>query len=212
MKAMIIYTAMKKDFIRGLLILLVIPSMLALTLSSVQGQTTYRQVAGSQIKVTGTSNLHDWDMVATNFTTTAAFKTTGGQLQDLTALSFVLPVTNLKSKEELLNTRAYTALKAEQFDKITFKLTKATVIPAQKIIKATGNLTISGVTNPVELQTNYVVNADESITCRGTQTVKMSDYKIKAPSFMMGALKTGDVVTIDMLLKLKKPEQLSTAK
>jgi len=210
MKTMITYTAIKKDFFKSLLILLAIPSMLALTFTSVQGQTLYKQVAGSQIKVNGTSNIHDWDMVATNFTTTATFKTTGGQLQDLTALSFVLPVTNLKSKEDLLNTRAYTALKAEQYDKITFKMTKATVIPVQKIIKATGNLTISGVTNPVELQTSYVVNVDGSITCKGSQTVKMSDYKIKAPSFMMGALKTGDAVTIDMLLKLKPADQLST--
>jgi len=212
MKTVISYTTMKMDFLRGLLILLAIPGMLVLTLTPVLGQTNYRQVAGSQIKVTGTSNLHDWDMVATNFTLAATIKTAGGQLQDLTALSFVLPVNNLKSNEDLLNTRAYNALKAEQFDKITFKLTKATIIPQQKIIKATGNLTISGVTNPVELQTNYVVNADESITCKGSQTIKMSDYKIKAPTFMMGALKTGDVVTIDMLLKLKKADQLSTAK
>jgi len=32
----------------------------------------------------------------------------------------------------------------------------------------------------------------------------MSSHDVKAPSFMMGALKTGDDVTIDILLQLKK--------
>jgi polyisoprenoid-binding protein YceI len=83
-------------------------------------------------------------------------------------------------------------------------LTDATVVPQQKIINATGNLTIAGVSRVITLKTSYVVNADESITCKGTETVKMSNHNIKAPSFMMGALKTGDAVTIDFVLKLKK--------
>jgi polyisoprenoid-binding protein YceI len=103
-----------------------------------------------------------------------------------------------------MDTRTYKALNAEQFKTITFKLTQATVVPQQKIIKAIGNLTIGGVTNEIAIQTAYVLNADETITCKGTKSIKMSDFKIKAPSFMFGALKTGNEVIIDILLKLKK--------
>jgi polyisoprenoid-binding protein YceI len=167
-------------------------------------QTSYKIVSSSHIKVSGTSNLHDWTMVAENFNCEGNFVLKGGALQDVSSLSFVLPVTNLKSKESLMNTRTYKALKSETYPKITFKLTSATVLPQSKTIKATGNLTIAGVTNVVSLLSNYTVNADESITCKGSEVINMTNYKIKAPSFMLGALKVGEKVTIDILLKLKK--------
>ncbi len=170
---------------------------------NMQGQYPYKIVPSSQIKVSGTSNLHDWTMLASSFTCEGNFTVKNGQLQDLSALSFALPVKNLKSKEELMNTRTYKALKADDHNKIIFKLTQASVIPQQKIIKATGNLTIAGVTNQIAMQTAYVLNADESITCKGSKLIKMNDYGIKAPSFMMGALKTGNEVTIDIQLKFK---------
>ncbi|WP_304063459.1 YceI family protein [Pedobacter glucosidilyticus] len=173
-------------------------------LPAVSAQTAYKVSTGSQIKVIGTSNIHDWDMTAINFICDANFTVKGTDVQDVSALSFVLPVKNLKGKEDLLNSRAHKALKEEQFDKIAFKLIDATVIPQQNIIKATGNLTISGVTKKVLIQTTYTVGADESITCRGSKTIKMSEFNIKAPSFMMGALKVADDVTIDILLKLRK--------
>lgn len=166
-------------------------------------QTSYKSIAGSQIKATGTSNLHDWNMLATTFTSEGSLKVRDGELQDISSLSFSLPVTNLKSKEDLLDTRAYKALKTSEFNRITFKLKEATVLPQQKI-KATGDLTIAGVTNEIIIMSTYVMNSDETITFKGAKQIKMSDHKIKAPSFMMGALKTGDDVTIDILLKLKR--------
>jgi polyisoprenoid-binding protein YceI len=139
-------------------------------------------------------------MAASSFNCTASATVKGDQLQDISALSFVLPVTNLKAKEDLMSTRAYKALNQEKYNQITFKLTDAVV--SGKIVKATGNLTISGVTNPVTLQANYAVNGDE-VVFKGSKAIKMSDFKVKAPSFMMGALKTGDEVIIDIALKLK---------
>lgn len=167
------------------------------------GDPSYKIITSSSIKVLGTSNMHDWDMTAVNFTCDGNFNVKNGVLEDVTSLNFSLPVINLKGKESLLNSRAHKALNSEKYKTITFKLTSATVVPGTKVINANGNLTISGVTKPVTLKTNYVVNADQSITCRGSETLKMSTYGVKAPSFMMGALKTGDQVTIDFVLKLK---------
>ena len=184
-----------------------IAMMILITLAfiqSAQAQTAYKLTAGSHIKVSGTSNMHDWDMLSNNFSCQGDFVMKDGDLQDVNSLVFTLPVNNLKSKDKLMDGRAYKALNEEKYKSITFKLTNATVIPQQKIIKATGDLTISGVTKPVTIQTAYVVNADQSITYKGSKSIKMSSHDVKAPSFMMGALKTGDDVTIDILLKLKK--------
>lgn len=168
-----------------------------------QSQTFYKISDGSRITVNGTSNLHAWTMTTGSFSSEASLDLKGQQLQDISALSFSLPVINLKSKEELLNTRAYKALKSSQYSRITFKLTNATVVSSERTIKATGSLTIGGKTNQITIESNYIINGDE-ITIKGSKTLKMSDYNIKAPSFMLGALKTGNEVIIDISLKLKK--------
>ena len=170
---------------------------------TVAAQSVYKVSPNSTIRVIGTSNIHDWEMKANTFTCEGNFELKGNQLLDLKSLSFSLPITNLKSKESLLNTRAYKALKAEQYSKITFKLTSATVVAAQKLIKSTGNLTVGGVTNVVTLNSIYTINADQSLTCKGSKDLKMTDFKIKPPVFMLGALKTADAITIDYVLNLK---------
>jgi hypothetical protein len=199
MKTTTINAGKTMRYFGGMLALVLAISLNAFT---VNDQTPFKSAGGSLIKVNGTSNIHDWSMNASGFNCEGTYVLNGNQLQDVTALTFNLPVTNLKGKEELLNSRAHKALKAEQFNKITFKLTNATVEPQQRIIKANGNLTIAGVTKPVALQTTYTINGDEVI-CKGSKSIKMSEYGIKAPTFMMGALKVADEVTIDLALKLK---------
>ena len=176
----------------------------ALTAQQAKAQTAYTVAPGSQITVEGTSNLHDWTMNASKFSCDGKLMVANGQLKDIAALTFVLPVKNLKSKESLMDTRAYKALNEESFDKMIFRLSDATVVDAQKLVKVTGNLTIAGVTKLVTLQSNYMISGDESITFKASKIIKMSDFKVKAPSFMMGALKTGDDLTINIVLKLKK--------
>ncbi len=187
----------------GMLSTFLLAILLLSSAADVQSQTSYKVISGSHIKVFGTSNLHDWNMTASSFTCEGNFKVKDGELLDISSLSFSLPVTNLKSKDNLMDTRAYKTLKADEFNKITFKLKDASVLPQQKI-RATGSLTIGGVTDEVVLMTSYIINSDQTITCKGSKAIKMSDHKIKAPSFMMGALKTANDVTIDILLKLKK--------
>lgn len=192
-------TSKTKNYLRGILALIFVTSLTAFTIYEA---SPFKNVTGSQIKVNGTSNIHDWVMDASSFTCEGSFVLKGGKLEDLSSLSFSLPVANLKGKENLLNTRAHKALKADQFNKITFKSTDATILPQQKTIKVNGNLTIAGTTRAVTLQANYTVNGNE-ITCKGTEEIKMSNFNIKAPSFMMGALKVADKVTVDFTLKLK---------
>lgn len=163
---------------------------------------TYKAVAGSEIKVIGTSNIHDWTMVATSTTGEAQLTVKGGQLSDITALTFTLPVKNLKGKEDLLNSRAYKAMKADKNPNITYKLSSATV--TGDVIKSTGALTISGVTKEVTLQAKGTENADGTITVTGSRKIKMSEFGVQPPSFMLGALKVADEVTVSFTLKLRK--------
>ena len=174
---------------------------------SLFAQTTFTsRSATSEIKVNGTSNLHDWSMKGTDYVCFAQFtmQSAAAGLVSINGLSLSIPVKSLKSGENLLDTSAYKAMNAEEYTHVNFKMTSSTVTSQggnKYLIKATGQLTISGVAKEVTLTANGVLNADRSLSVSGSQKIKMSDFGIKPPSFMMGALKTGDNLTIDFNIK-----------
>ena len=176
---------------------------------SLRAQDAYRAY-DPDIKVLGTSNLHNWEMEAKDITCSAKFTFAPGAgvlPQSLASLDLVIPVHNLKSGESLMDSRAYNALKADKFGIITFTSSSAVIVPGQKNqfqVKSTGTMTIAGAPRQVLLITACQVNADGSISCSGSQELKMTDYQIKPPSFMLGALRTGDLLTINYSLILKK--------
>lgn len=163
---------------------------------------TYKPTAGSSLKVNGTSNVHDWVMEAQAVPAEVALVVEGTQVKDIKSLTLTLPVRNLKAKDDIMNTRAYKTLKEDANKNITFKMTSGSV--SQNDIKVNGTLTIAGVSKPVALQAKATVNSDGTVTCTGSRKIKMSEYGITPPSFMLGAMKVGDDITINFDLKLKK--------
>lgn len=169
----------------------------------------------ADIKVSGTSNLHDWTMEAKNISFSAAFvfsPDNGNEPKSLTVLKLSVPVRQLKSGKSSMDSRAYTALNEKKYSSIVFEMTAASIIPAQKNqfqVKTTGNLSIAGVTKLVTMDVTGLVNADGTITCKGSEKLKMTDFQIKPPSFMLGTLKTGNELTIDFTVTVKKAEKSS---
>lgn len=160
-------------------------------------------VKSYDMKISGTSNMHDWKMKAKDASINAVWNLQAGKIADLSGLEFSMPVKGLKSESDLMDSRTYSTLKADKHQKINFKLVSADVTQqgGQYLIKATGNLTIAGVTKSVVLMANGVMNNDKLITVTGSKKIKMSEWQIKPPSFMFGAMKVGDEVTIDFNLK-----------
>lgn len=160
------------------------------------------------IKVRGSSNLHDWVMEAKSGTIEASLNLASNvsYLAGIQSLSFNLPVKNLKSTEgNLMDTRAYDALKAEKYPNISFKLLSATPTSNtanKSIFKVTGELTISGATRQIEMTANATKNADGSVIITGSQNLKLTQFGIKPPSFMFGALKVTDNLTVDYTVRL----------
>jgi polyisoprenoid-binding protein YceI len=103
-------------------------------------------------------------------------------------------------------------MKVDQYPKVSYKLTSATVTPVQKgkyTIKATGELTIAGVSQTIVMTINAVTNADNTITCTGSEELKLTDYKIDPPSFMLGAMKVKNDLTIQFNLNYKNSQLLT---
>lgn len=160
-----------------------------------------------KIIVNGTSNIHDWKMQGSKGTTSATFVIQNKVIKSLGFLYFSFPVENLKSEHKVMDKNCYKALKTDVQSSINFLGTSSTIKQVNAttfIIVTKGKLQISEVTKEVELTTTCTVNADNTITCKGSTKVKMTDYKVEPPSVMMGTIVTGDDVTIDYTLTLAK--------
>jgi polyisoprenoid-binding protein YceI len=192
-----------------------IPMLVAICImgfnSSLQAQSVYKLIGSKDnMKLSGTSTLHDWTMNAQTFGGEAQFGFKPGnehELSSIKALTFSLAVVNLKSGESGLDKNAYKALKSSDYQSITYKLTSATISPDKGnkfLIKTHGNLTIAGITKEVTITVYASVNADGTITCTGSEQLNMTDYGVKPPKFMLGAMKTGDTITLDFTLAYRK--------
>jgi len=106
-----------------------------------------------------------------------------------------------------MDNRTYKTIKADAYPQITFKLSDATIAPLQKnkfSVKATGTLTIAGVSRVITIQANGEVKPDNSITVTGQEKLKLTDFNIQPPSFMLGAMKVANDLTIGYTLNFKK--------
>ncbi len=200
---------MKKN-IKQSILLIALSVIGSIGLSQAQSIYKIQETKDVNMKLSGTSTLHNWVMNAQNTTGVAQFGFKGAgdtQLNSLKSLTFSLIVTDLKSGEKGLDKNAYKALKSDQYKDIDYKLTSAIIKPesgGKYLIKTKGNLTIAGVTKEVDMDVYAVINKDGSITCTGSDKLNMTDYSVKPPKFMLGAMKTGDAITLNYTLLYKK--------
>ena len=178
--------------------------------SLAQATYTITDSKSNAMKLSGTSSLHDWEMSASSFAGNGQFVIKDGETKELTALnalSFTLPVRNLKSDKSALDNNAYKALKAGKYENIVYKLSSASVVPDKEgnhLVKTRGKLTIAGVTREVSMDVHCFLNNDLTIRCKGSDKLKMTDYGVKPPTFLLGAMTTGDAVTLNFTMVFKQ--------
>jgi polyisoprenoid-binding protein YceI len=177
----------------------------ALSITAVAQTNYHTQVV--DIKLNGTSNLHDWEMKAVSGTSAASFVITNGKVTSLSRLNFSLPAKNLKSGKSSMDKNTYKALKTDANPNISFVLTSATVVSTggnNYKLNCQGKMSIAGKTNQTELVATGVYNpADKSFTVTGVKKMKMTDYNVKPPTALLGSIRTGNDITISYNLKFK---------
>lgn len=176
-------------------------AFLCLLLSSSFAQEAYT-IQKASVVVSGTSTLHDWEMKADGFTCTSSFLIENNKVLQVKSLSLSIPVQTLKSGKGAMDKNAYSALKVDAHKQITYTITSAKVVGAK--ILTMGNLTIAGVTKPIEIESTCTVAADNTIVCKTSKKFKMTDFKVEPPSFMFGSVTTGDDITLAFDLTFKK--------
>lgn len=179
----------------------------AFTFSIAHAQTKYQSVGGVKLVIEGTSNIHDWDMKSDKGYCSSLFDITQtGTLNGVSYINFTVPAESLKSEHSGMDKNTYKALKTEKYNSISFTASSVNVKAVGAtgyLLTAKGRLTISGVTKEVVLTASGTMNADKSISYTGAYKLKMTDYNVEPPSIMLGAIKTGEFVTVkfDLLLR-----------
>ena len=181
--------------------------ILLFTFSFAFGQGNYRATNFSLV-IKGTSNLHDWQSVAKEVRTSGDMTLVAGVLKSVQSLTVEIPVKMIKSaKGSIMDNKTYDALKANSNPNIVYKLEKVTSLNAKGNaydLNASGYLTIAGNTNKIDLTVQGKVDGDGSITFSGSKKLKMTDYKIKPPTALLGTMTTGDEVEIVFQVTLKQ--------
>lgn len=155
-----------------------------------------------EITLQGSSNIHNWTMKSAGNGLEAYFNIDPDtkQVEGIQPLTLNMPVKNLKSDEGLLNSRAYDALKADKNPNFVFKLVSVTAQGSQ--LNLVGQLTISGNTRDITLPVTVKKNADGSQVLSGSKKIKMTEWGIKPPSYMLGMMKVYDDLTINYVVRL----------
>ncbi|MFD0940241.1 YceI family protein [Pedobacter boryungensis] len=181
-----------------------------LALQTSSAQTVYKIDGGKSATLTvlGTSNVHDWTMVSTAAESQGAFKFNAkDELIGLSTFNLTVAAKSLKSGKSSMDSRTYKSLKADEFPTISYQLksVEITTIQANKFkIQTKGTVAIAGKTEPITMMVTAVVNADKSITCTGSTALKLTDFGIEPPSFMLGAMKVGNDLTVKFNLDYTK--------
>lgn len=157
--------------------------------------------SGSSLKILGTSTLHDWEIVAGDFSGNASITIDEGLKID--DLSFKVKVESLESGKSAMDNNTYEALNAKKYPYINYEFSEVT--SGSKAgdaynLNTKGKLTIAGYTKTITMPVMARVSGNQ-ISFAGKITFNMTDFKVDPPRALMGTIKTGDEVTIDFNIK-----------
>ncbi|HEX2601391.1 MAG TPA: YceI family protein [Gemmatimonadaceae bacterium] len=165
----------------------------------------------SELTVEGTSSMHAWHCKTDKIN--AYVDVDPGYTRDLTkvarpitAVQVNIVVKTLSCGNSQMDRNMYSTLKADANQLIKYTLTgydllSGSVSPTSFGAKTNGTLTIAGETKPIEMKISAERQSDGKAVASGEQTLLLSDFGIKAPSFMFGTLKVGNEVKVKFTLK-----------
>jgi polyisoprenoid-binding protein YceI len=186
----------------------------SLTPAWADAPTVASLASGSRLWLEGNSTIHHYESTATKL----EVRMTGGQAAaslealekmvragEVKGLEVSIPVAAMQSGKNGLDKNMRTALKADKFPNITFRLERYEVSQStgsdSVVIDAHGLLSVAGVEKPIDLRAGGKRDGNV-LRIRGEKDLLMTQFGVKPPTMMMGAVKTSDQVVIRFDLRL----------
>lgn len=168
---------------------------------TVQSQTKFSAKSNISMSVSGTSTMHDWVMKSSTGECTVTFvMDASGNITGVSQMNISIPSKALKSGKGGMDKNAYKALKTDNNPNITATLKSANVTTKDNknyTVKSIIKLTIAGKTLETDLVAQVKKINDNSISVKAEKPLAMKDYDVDPPSFMLGAVKTGNEVVLN---------------
>lgn len=161
----------------------------------------------SKVSVRGTSNLHDWEVGFGKYDVNFSFSNTESGKLSIDNVKAVFSGASVTSDNSIMTSKARNALIAKNDSDIVFVSTSVeNVINKDGKITGTmnGKLELGGVSRPIAFSFSGNINGDR-IHITGSEEVNMNDYGIKPPTALLGTLKTGEKVTVELQLSFHIP-------
>lgn len=151
-------------------------------------------MAVAEMKVSGTSTLHDWEVDANDAELTVTMNAEN-DISSISGVNFSVLVDNLESGKSIMNSKMHKALSKGKKSTITFQGDVSWTETGKGSVS--GNLTIKGETRPATFSVKII---DGKVV--GSYTLNMTDFNVDPPTAMMGAVVTGEEVTISFVTSL----------
>ncbi|WP_067147755.1 YceI family protein [Pseudotamlana agarivorans] len=172
-------------------------ALLFLSVNLIQAQELKLVNSESSLTIYGTSSIHDWQEDAESQTGKIVFSNL--ETGEIEALSIAIEAESLKSGKSGMDKNTYKALNTKKHKQITFQLTKVESVNAKGNgvydLKTVGDLTIAGTKKSIALDFKLTVKGAMA-TLDGEKKIKMTQFNVDPPTAMLGAITTGDDLTI----------------
>lgn len=183
----------------------ILASALLIGCFTIVGRATAAPVVlkSGAISLMGDSTLHPFASTATLVGVLG--EASGALPAGMATLDVTIEVKGLKSGENGLDKNLWRALSADKFPRILFHLSHYE-INANSAVHAQGTLSIAGTEKPIELE-GVLTPTSDGVRVRGSKELLMTDFGVKPPTLLMGAIKVKDRVVIlyDLILGQGKP-------
>jgi YceI-like protein len=153
---------------------------------------------GSSMVISGTSNKSDWSVEPEEFSGTFAVRGTGPNLA-VEAAQFMVVARAIRSERGIIMNRLMQgALKVASNPEISYVM--AEVLASESVeegieLQTRGTLSMAGAENSVEMAVTAVED-EGGVRFSGELEIDMTEWRMKPPTAMFGALHTGKVVTV----------------
>lgn len=180
--------------------------------------TSYTLQEESEMTITGTSTIHDWEADVKSMTLDLSLNPAA--LTDtqnfVSGLTLMVPVEDIDSGKGGMDKRIDKALKKDDHPNVIFELTSASVtvsdsldINGKFMLEVEGNMTIAGFTKTVTFPVNGQKMDDGTYRFSGFYHMNMKDYEVDPPSAMFGTIKSGEEVDIHFDIAVKETQTSS---
>ena len=193
---------------KPLIALFTVPFFLFSFTIMINQTVNYKISTDFSVKVKGTSNVHDWESNVEKLSGTAVISIGEDGMIQIDECKVSIPVKSIKStKGSIMDKKTWKALKEEDHSNIDYRLSSFDVVnktSAGFAAKTKGLLSIAGVTKTIDMSVTGKELSSGNIEITGSKALKMTTFGIDPPTAMLGAMTTGDDITIEFRIVLDR--------